>query len=211
MCVISPYIIGAAIVVSVAGTAYNVYAGQQAAGAAKKAQKKADAAASALSQLSTEQWDNYKNNYKPVVEEYVDQATKPVNQQEMANAAVVDSTQNLASQIQGIPLSMTAAGIGAGSERSKDAAYGIANQVSLSGAADQLTARDKADDLQFNRRMGAATTGRGIPGDVMAGYGSLAERFQNHADKWNAKAQGNYNQAGQFTGQGMGIGMGAAK
>jgi hypothetical protein len=99
---------------------------------------------------------------------------------------------------------MTAAGISAGSIRAKDAAYGASNQLALSGAADQLTARDQADDLQFNRRMGAASTGRGIPGDVMAGYGQLADRFQNQADKWNTKAQGNYQAAGQFAASGIG-------
>lgn len=204
-----PVLAVAAIAVAVAGTAYNVYQGQQAASQAKKAQKKADAAANALAQLSTEQWENYKNNYKPVVTEYVDQATKPVNQQEMASGANVDVIQGSTGDVTGIPTMAQAGGFGAGSTRAKDALYGAADQVALGGAAASLGARDQADDVQFNRRMGAATTGRGIPGDVMTGYGQLADRYQNQADKWSAKAQGNYQAAGQFAANGISAGMGA--
>ncbi len=199
-----PVIAIAAIAVAVSGTAYNVYQGQQAASQAKKAQKKADAAANALAQLSTEQWDNYKENYKPVVTDYVEQATKPVNQQEMANSTNVDVIQGSTGDVVGIPTMAQAGGFGASSTRAKDALYGASDQVALGGAAASLGARDQADDIQFNRRMGAASTGRGIPGDVMAGYGQLADRFQNQADKWSAKAQGNYQAAGQFAANGIG-------
>ena len=202
MCVFSTIAMGVMAAAAVAGAGYSVYSGQQAANAAKKAEKKQQAAMNAMAQLSTEQWENYKNNYKPVITQYVTAASKHLAAAPAVGSVAAGVAQQESPVLDSAMTKLLASGNAPSSGRTVSTMRGIGDDVAQSDAGSRTGARAAVRDTMFNRKLGAMTTGRGIPGDVMAGENNLANRYGNEASAYGAQAAQNFQNAIKYIGIG---------
>lgn len=168
-----PYIIKAAG--SSAGTTYNVYEGLRNADRASDWEKKQAASLNALTQLSQQQWDNYKKLYAPNIKKAIAETVKAPDYQGAEDAASVAGVRQADRVYGAAALEFAARGISPASGAAKAALRGLATTTALGQAGARIDARNAANDVAFNNRLGIVTTGRGQPGEIMRGYGALAD------------------------------------
>lgn len=197
----------AAVVIAAAGAGYSAYSSHEQQKAAEKANKKAQRAMAAQAELSGEQWAHYRDTYRPMLTGLVGLSKKD----EYAGD-IEGSIAGMARQEQGTSDKViTASGASKGLDPSQ---YKVSSDIAkLGGLTSAETAqrlasvRPSLEDASWRRRVGFVQIGRGLPGEIESGYGSLAGQYGQQAASKYQQAGQSMQQAGQFAGMGLGGAM----
>lgn len=161
---------------AVVGTGYNVYSGIKNAKAADEWSDQQAASLNALTKLTQQQWDHYKTTYKPLIQKAVKRANEALPSQPMEDKASAAVTRAAAPMYGKALSALSSAGVAPTSGNARQALQDAVNRAAVTEAGARTDARTALNDTMFNRRVGIATTGRGMPGQIMSGYGNLAQQ-----------------------------------
>ncbi len=142
-------------------------------------------------QISREQWNNYKENYQPLENALVAEASNydtPENYAKAAgnaNATVSSEFGKARDALTRTPgLDPTSASYQAGMTQ-----LGLAQAAN--GAVAQNAARQGVADTAYSRKLNAVSLGKGLPAQAQSGLMSSANMFANQANNAQAQANGN--------------------
>jgi len=178
----------ALLVAGGAAMGYGAYSQYQ---SGKKAEKAFKESNRALASLSEQEWKNYKENYRPAIEKFMDNTKQPVPARQVSAPAIAEATK----QVDFPRLGSATRGFAGG--QGKGILSRSATAVGLGRAAAGLGAMESARESQDSQKLSAVRLGRGIPSQAMGAYGNVAQQYQG--------LMNNYNQgAGQYA-QGAGM------
>ena len=191
-----------AVGLAVAGTAYNVYQGIQAGNAASAARSAQQGDISALHAISEQEWKNYKANMEPLAKRSVAIANETIPVEESENRGAVAATQRTSPLFNRAAVNSLAAGRAPTSGAGQAALRDTVTNSAITEASTRMGARQAGDDTSFSRRLGVMATGRGIPNQVMQGYGRLAQQQGQVADTYGQTAGNDFMNAIRWSGIG---------
>ena len=180
---------------TIAGTGYSIYSGLQQQDAMDDAQDEARAAMNAQRQLSQEEWLKYRDTGEPLLTEMAEGASRGTQQQPYLNQASAGATQGV-SQQRGI-----LGALGDPTERKfQNANAMIGARGGISEGLTQNAMRDAMRTQDWERKLGVSSIGRGMSGNVLSGYASVANQMAKQAQNYGAAAKQSFSQAMQMPG-----------
>lgn len=187
-------------VVGAVGVASSISASNKANKTAKAAQKSQEEIMSRQQDIADEQWANYKQNYLPLEQEYLEQAKNfgsIANQEKAAAnsaAAVAGKFASAKEELNRTP------GLDPNSQQYLRTKAKIEMTEAATSAAGQTAARENVEKTGAAMLQDAASMGKGVSGNAVASLNAAASGATNYANATGQRADSMAGGTGQMIG-----------